>query len=51
MEDFIITIIPVLFGDGLRLYGSLEPDADLELEGPKSIEPGLVQNHYRVVSE
>lgn len=54
VDDIILTTIPILIGDGLRLFGEIgseiEGDIDLELLGSKSFESGLVQSHYRLVT-
>jgi dihydrofolate reductase len=48
VEDIILTTIPILIGDGLRLFGEMEGDIDLELLASKSFNSGLVQSHYRL---
>lgn len=48
IEDFIITTVPVLIGDGIRLFGDIESDIDLEFVSVKSFPSGLVQTKYRV---
>jgi dihydrofolate reductase len=48
VEDIILTVVPILIGDGLHLFGELESDIDLELLGSKSFDSGLVQSHYRL---
>jgi dihydrofolate reductase len=48
VEDVILTTIPILIGDGIRLFGELETDIDLELLGSKTLNSGLVQSHYRL---
>jgi len=48
VEDIILTTIPILIGDGIRLFGKLETDIDLELLGSKTLNSGLVQSHYRL---
>lgn len=44
-----ITIIPILIGDGLPLFGSLEKDVKLELIKSQSFKNGFVQNRYKVM--
>ena len=46
--DLTLTIIPVLLGDGRRLFGETETDIALELIEAKSSPSGLVQLQYRV---
>jgi len=48
IADLIVSVAPVLIGSGIRLFGSLERDIDLELVGQTSFKSGLVQTHYRV---
>lgn len=50
IEDLVITTVPILLGEGVRLFGPLDGDVDLELLGSKAFPSGLVQNHYRVVT-
>jgi dihydrofolate reductase len=49
IEDLHLTIVPVLIGDGVRLFGPIEADVDLELTHSKSFKSGLVQHRYRVL--
>jgi len=48
ISEFTLTMLPVLLGDGRRLFGETESDIDLELLEAKSFRTGLVQLHYRV---
>ncbi len=50
VSDIVLTTVPVLIGDGLRLFGELEQDIDLELTGSKAFESGLIQSQYRLVT-
>lgn len=45
-DKLIISIIPVLLGDGIRLFGQSFPEQKLRLVESKSFEKGLVQLHY-----
>jgi dihydrofolate reductase len=47
IDEFIISIIPVLVGDGTRLFKDGRPEQQLELLNAKSFETGLTQLHYR----
>lgn len=47
-DELIVSIIPVLLGDGIRLFNSGFPEKKLQLVGEKSFEKGLVQLHYLV---
>ena len=48
IEDLVLTSVPVLIGSGLRLFGELDADIDLELVSSTPFSSGLVQSHYRV---
>lgn len=45
-----ITIVPILIGDGVPLFGALPRDVDLHLEKSEAFASGLVGLHYRVLS-
>ncbi|MBV5312832.1 MAG: dihydrofolate reductase [Prolixibacteraceae bacterium] len=45
-DELIISIIPILLGDGIRLFGQCFPEQKLRLVESKSFEKGLVQLHY-----
>ncbi|MCL1674457.1 dihydrofolate reductase family protein [Elizabethkingia meningoseptica] len=47
-DELIISIIPVLLGDGTRLFRNGVPMQDLILISSKSFDSGLVQLHYKV---
>lgn len=47
IDELIISVIPVLLGEGTRLFAEGRPEQHLELLGTKSFESGLVQLHYR----
>jgi dihydrofolate reductase len=47
-DKIIISIIPVLPGDGIRLFNESFQEKKLQLIQSKSFEKGLVQLHYRV---
>lgn len=49
VDEMTITTIPVLIGEGLPLFGSLERDMKLELISSVSFENGFVQNKYKVL--
>jgi len=46
LDELIISIIPILLGDGVRLFGKSFPGQKLQLVSSKSFEKGLVQLHY-----
>lgn len=45
-DELIISIIPVLLGDGIRLFRGEQTEKKLKLVSAKSFEKGLVQLHY-----
>lgn len=47
IDEFIVSVIPVLLGEGTRLFKDGRPEADLELVSAKSFPKGLVQLHYK----
>jgi len=47
IDEFIISVIPVLVGNGTRLFKDNRPEQMLELVGTKTFETGLVQLHYK----
>ncbi len=48
LDEIIVSIIPVLLGDGISLFGNENKGLKLQLLETKSFEKGLVQLHYRV---
>lgn len=51
IDEFTITLIPLLLGSGRPLYGPLEHDIHLEHLATKSYASGFVQNHYKVIND
>jgi len=47
IDELIISVIPVLLGDGTRLFKDGRPEQVLEFITAKTYETGLVQLHYR----
>jgi dihydrofolate reductase len=47
VDEFIISIIPILVGNGTRLFKDNRPEQELEFVSAKSFETGLTQLHYR----
>lgn len=47
VDEFIISVIPILLGEGVRLFKNGRPEQNLELISSKSFDTGLVQLHYR----
>jgi dihydrofolate reductase len=48
IADMVITSVPVLLGEGRRLFGKVGADISLSHETTKSFPSGLVQSRYRV---
>jgi dihydrofolate reductase len=47
IDEFIISIIPVLVGSGIRLFQDQIPEQNLQLIEVKHFNTGLVQLHYK----
>jgi len=47
IDELTVSIIPVLLGEGIRLFGETQGDLPLELVSSKSFESGLTQLTYR----
>ena len=47
VDGFIISVVPVLVGNGTRLFKDNRPEQLLELVTTKTFETGLVQLHYK----
>lgn len=50
VDDLTLTMIPILLGEGIPLFGHLKKDIRLELLKTRSWENGFVQTKYRVVA-
>jgi len=48
IADLVITSVPVLLGQGRRLFGALGGDIALVHEATRSFPSGLVQSRYRI---
>lgn len=46
IDDFIISVIPVLLGNGTRLFKDGRPEQTLKFIEAKTFETGLTQLHY-----
>lgn len=46
IDEFVISIIPVLLGDGIRLFRDGRPTLNLQLESSNHFPSGLVQMKY-----
>lgn len=49
VNDFKLAVVPILLGDGIRLFGELPADIDLQLVATKPFPSGLVEIRYRVI--
>lgn len=47
IDEFIISIVPILLGNGTRLFKDGRPEQQLELLNTKTFDTGLTQLHYR----
>jgi dihydrofolate reductase len=46
IDEFIISVIPVMLGDGVSLFNNGRPGINLKLVSSTKFEKGLVQLHY-----
>ena len=46
IDEYIISVIPLLLGDGKRLFLGNTPSTHLTLKSSKNFQSGLVQLHY-----
>jgi len=49
IEDVTLTLVPILIGSGLRLFGEVDRDIDLQLRHSLAFGSGMVQNHYKLI--
>ena len=47
IDEYIISIIPILLGDGVRLFRGCIMEQNLELISSKQYDTGLIQLHYK----
>lgn len=47
VDDLIISVVPVLVGNGTRLFKDGRPEQQLELLTAKTFDTGLTQLHYK----
>ncbi len=48
IDEFIISVIPILVGDGTRLFANGAPEQNLKLIDTQQFDTGLLQLYYRV---
>ncbi len=49
IDEYIISIIPIVLGDGKRLFAGGVPKQNMELIKSKAYDNGLVQIHYKSI--
>ncbi len=49
--EYIITVIPMILGTGIPLFGAMGPAEPLQLVASQVYRNGLVQLHYRRTHE
>lgn len=47
IDEYIISVIPILLGEGIKLFNDGRMEQKLELISTKQFEKGLVQLHYK----
>lgn len=47
IDEYIISVIPILLGNGTKLFKDNRPEQELEFVNAKSYETGLMQLHYK----
>lgn len=51
IDEFIISIIPILVGSGTKLFKDGRPEQKLELVSTKQFDKGLTQLHYKRIDQ
>lgn len=51
VDEFIISVVPVLLGNGTRLFKDGRPEQELQFVSAKTYETGLTQLYYKRKSE
>ncbi|MBL7937034.1 MAG: dihydrofolate reductase [Bacteroidia bacterium] len=51
IDECIISVIPILVGNGTKLFKDERPEQKLELISTKQFDTGLVQMHYRCINK
>jgi len=49
IDELIISVIPILLGNGTQLFKDGRPENKLKLENTKVFETGLTQLHYSII--
>lgn len=50
IDEYIISIIPIFLGDGIRLFNDGRPEEQLQLIECEKFKTGLIQLHYKINS-
>lgn len=50
-DELIISVIPVLVGNGISLFKAGRPEQDIELVSARGFDSGLVQLHYKMTDK
>ncbi|MDP5171083.1 MAG: dihydrofolate reductase family protein, partial [Bacteroidia bacterium] len=48
LDEIILSVIPVMVGEGIRLFQDGRPEQNLHLVSSQAFASGLVQLHYRI---
>lgn len=51
ITEMTVTVIPILLGSGIKLFGELPAENDLRLLSSQAFPFGFVQSHYAVLKE
>jgi len=51
VDEFIISVVPVLLGNGTRLFKHGRPEQELQFVSAKTYDTGLIQLYYKRKSE
>lgn len=46
VDEYVISVIPILLGDGIKLFKDGRPQQNLKLISSKQFDKGLIQLHY-----
>jgi dihydrofolate reductase len=46
IDEYIVSVIPILLGDGIKLFKDGRPEHKLKLISAKQFDAGLIQLHY-----
>lgn len=49
IDEIIVNIYPLAFGQGVKIFGSYSVDLKLVLLSSNQLHDGIIQNHYKVI--